>query len=103
MHVATRARRTKLALPDTHAGLPWCLARDTCVCWSTSASADQNLMPSRLLTVQIEKDEDYIKTVVALGARLEQVIRANNAIDVYEEYFPDKAPDPGSDAPGAKR
>ena len=51
--------------------------------------------------MQIEKDEDYIKTVVALGARLEQVIKANNAIDVYEEYFPEKAPEPGSDAPGA--
>ena len=38
--------------------------------------------------------------MVALGARLEPVIKANNAIDVYEEYFPDKPPEPGSDAPG---
>jgi len=52
---------------------------------------------------QIEKDEDYIRTVVMLGARLEPVIKANNAIDVYEEYFPNKPLEPGSDAPGQSR
>ena len=41
--------------------------------------------------------------MVMLGARLEPVIKANNAIDVYEEYFPDKPPEPGSDAPGKPR
>ncbi len=41
--------------------------------------------------------------MVMLGARLEPVIKANNAIDVYEEYFPDKPPEPGSDAPGQSR
>ena len=40
---------------------------------------------------------------MALGARLEPIIKANNAIDVYEEYFPDKPPEPGSDAPGASQ
>ena len=49
---------------------------------------------------QIEKDEEYIKAVVALGGVVEQVIKANNAIDIYEAYFPPAAPAPGSDAPG---
>lgn len=36
---------------------------------------------------KVEKDEDYIKTVVRLGGVVEDLIRQNNAIDIYEEYF----------------
>lgn len=36
---------------------------------------------------KIEKDEDYIKCVVRLGAVVEDLIKQNNAIDIYEEYF----------------
>jgi len=37
--------------------------------------------------VQIEKDGAYIKAVEAAGARVEDVIKANNAIDIYQDYF----------------
>ena len=50
--------------------------------------------------MQIEKDEEYIKAVTSLGGVVEQLIKANNAINIYEEYFPDAPPAPGSDAPG---
>lgn len=36
---------------------------------------------------KVEKDEDYIRTVVRLGGMVEQLIKQNNAIDIYEEYF----------------
>ena len=35
-----------------------------------------------------------------MGGVVEQLIKANNAINIYEEYFPDAPPAPGSDAPG---
>jgi hypothetical protein len=37
--------------------------------------------------VQIEKDAAYIKAVEAAGTRVENVIKANNAIDIYQDYF----------------
>lgn len=36
---------------------------------------------------KVEKDEDYIRTVVRLGGVVESLIKQNNAIDIYEEYF----------------
>ena len=39
--------------------------------------------------VQIEKDEHYIKTVVKLAGIVEDMVKCNNAIDIYEEYFPE--------------
>lgn len=38
-------------------------------------------------SLQVEKDEEYIKSVVALSAVVEDVVKLNNAIDIYEEYF----------------
>ena len=35
----------------------------------------------------MEKDEDYIRTVVRLGAVVEDLVKQNNAIDIYEQYF----------------
>lgn len=35
----------------------------------------------------MEKDEDYIRTVVQLGAAIEGLVKQNNALDIYEEYF----------------
>ena len=35
----------------------------------------------------MEKDEEYIKAVAALGTSMEELVKANNAIDIYEEYF----------------
>ena len=37
---------------------------------------------------QVERDEAYIKTVVKLTSLVEGLIKSNNAIDIYEEYFP---------------
>ncbi len=39
--------------------------------------------------MQIEKDEQYIKTVVKLAGVVEGLIKCNNAIDIYEQYFPE--------------
>jgi len=36
---------------------------------------------------KIEKDEEYIKSIKTLGDAMEQCIKQNNAIDIYEEYF----------------
>lgn len=36
---------------------------------------------------KVEKDEDYIKTVVVLGSIMENLVKQNNAIDIYEEFF----------------
>lgn len=36
---------------------------------------------------QMEKDEDYIRCTVRLGAVVEELIKENNALDIYEEYF----------------
>ena len=38
----------------------------------------------------MEKDEEYIKSVTALGAVIEDLVKANNAVDIYEEYFAGK-------------
>lgn len=40
--------------------------------------------------LQVEKDEEYIKSVTALGAVIEDLVKANNAVDIYEEYFAGK-------------
>lgn len=40
---------------------------------------------------KIEKDEDYIRTVVQLGAAVEGLVKQNNALDIYEEYFAGKS------------
>ena len=36
---------------------------------------------------KVEKDEDYINTVAALGARAEARAMQNNAIDIYQRYY----------------
>ena len=36
---------------------------------------------------QVEKDEAYIKAVVNLATVAEQIVKENNAIDIYEEYW----------------
>lgn len=36
---------------------------------------------------KVEKDEDYIKTVVGLGKRAEARAMQNNAIDIYQQYY----------------
>ncbi|KFM24582.1 Dynein, 70 kDa intermediate chain, flagellar outer arm [Auxenochlorella protothecoides] len=41
---------------------------------------------------KMEKDEDYIRCTVRLGAVVEELIKENNALDIYEEYFADVPP-----------
>jgi dynein intermediate chain 2 len=50
---------------------------------------------------KIEKDEDYIKTVVQLGAAVEGLVKQNNALDIYEEYFAGIDVQHSSEAPSA--
>ena len=33
---------------------------------------------------KVEKDEAYIASVAALGAEVEDLVRQNNAVDIYE-------------------
>ncbi|XP_028675444.2 dynein axonemal intermediate chain 2-like [Erpetoichthys calabaricus] len=36
---------------------------------------------------KVEKDENYVNTLLQLGSLMEHCIKQNNAIDIYEEYF----------------
>ena len=42
---------------------------------------------------KVEKDEDYINTVVRLGNRVEARVMQNNAIDIYQQYFTEEVAD----------
>jgi dynein axonemal intermediate chain 2 len=35
----------------------------------------------------VEKDDEYIQSVKSLGSLMEDCIKQNVAIDIYEEYF----------------
>lgn len=51
----------------------------------------QDLIPVRhcyTSFLQVEKDEHYIRAVVALCATAEEVVKENNAIDIYERCLP---------------
>ena len=41
---------------------------------------------------KVERDEDYIRTVLQLGAIVEDLVRQNNALDIYADYFADEVP-----------
>lgn len=51
---------------------------------------------------KVEKDEDYIKTVTALGGAVQDLIKQNNAIDIYEEYFTGQWADHSAEVPSVK-
>ncbi|KAK9824062.1 hypothetical protein WJX72_007469 [[Myrmecia] bisecta] len=51
---------------------------------------------------KVEKDEEYIKAIAVLGAAVEELVKANNAIDIYEEYFSGKVLDHSTEKPDAK-
>ena len=38
---------------------------------------------------KIEKDENYVGTITRLVEIVEEIVRQNNAIDIYQEYFDD--------------
>ena len=47
---------------------------------------------------KVEKDEAYISTILKLAAIAEDVIRSNNAIDIYEDYSFEEQDDTAYDA-----
>lgn len=51
---------------------------------------------------KVEKDEEYINTVVSLGASIEELIKQNNSIDIYEEYWGGQVADHSNEPPSAK-
>ncbi|XP_078510369.1 dynein axonemal intermediate chain 2 isoform X5 [Lissotriton helveticus] len=52
---------------------------------------------------KVEKDENYLNTMLQLGSVMEHCIKQNNAIDIYEEYFEEETTVEATDeAPSAK-
>ena len=51
---------------------------------------------------KVEKDEEYIRQVKALGDAVEGDIKMNYAIDIYQEYFKGEYADHSSEPPSAK-
>jgi dynein intermediate chain 2 len=51
---------------------------------------------------KVEKDENYMNTVVQLGSNIEHVIKQNNAIDIYELYFNEMLAEQADEIPSAK-
>lgn len=51
---------------------------------------------------KVEKDEDYIKTVVTLGSAIEDLVKQNNVVDIYEEYFTGITTDHSAEVPSVK-
>ncbi|ELK37065.1 Dynein intermediate chain 2, axonemal [Myotis davidii] len=52
---------------------------------------------------KVEKDENYINTIMQLGLIMEHCVKQNNAIDIYQEYFDDEdAVEVTEEAPSAK-
>lgn len=51
---------------------------------------------------KVEKDEDYIRTVSALGAAVEELVKQNNAVDIYQEYFTGNLADHSAEVPSVK-
>jgi dynein intermediate chain 2 len=49
----------------------------------------------------VEKDEEFVRTLASLGAAVEGLIKQNNAIDIYEEYFAGIATDHSAEPPSA--
>ena len=50
----------------------------------------------------MEKDEGYIRAVAALGAVVEELVKENAALDLYEVYFADAPPDAAVGAPSIR-
>ena len=50
---------------------------------------------------KVEKDENFQETILGLGSMMETYILQNNAIDIYEEYFPHESETAVLEAPAA--
>nr|KAF6415514.1 dynein axonemal intermediate chain 2 [Molossus molossus] len=52
---------------------------------------------------KVEKDENYINTIMQLGLVMEHCIKQNNAVNIYQEYFDDEEEvEVTEEAPAAK-
>mmetsp|Transcript_5082 Transcript_5082/g.7878 ORF Transcript_5082/g.7878 Transcript_5082/m.7878 type:complete len:595 (-) Transcript_5082:83-1867(-) len=51
---------------------------------------------------KIEKDDDYIRTVDALSVVVEQCLKQNLSLDIYQEYFSGTFADHSSEPPSAR-
>lgn len=51
---------------------------------------------------KVEKDDNYQRQVKSLGERVDYLIRQNNAVDIYEDYFAGAVVDHSSEPPSAK-
>ncbi|XP_071881657.1 dynein axonemal intermediate chain 2 isoform X3 [Anas platyrhynchos] len=52
---------------------------------------------------KVEKEENYVNTIVHLGTLMEHCVRQNNAIDIYKEYFgEEEEAEMEDEAPSAK-
>lgn len=51
---------------------------------------------------KVEKEENYMNTIINLGNSVEHVIKQNNAIDIYELYFNEMNAEQVDEVPSAK-
>jgi len=50
----------------------------------------------------VEKDEDYIRTVSTLGDMVADLVKQNNVVDIYQEFFTGVATDHSAEVPNVK-
>jgi dynein intermediate chain 2, axonemal len=53
-------------------------------------------------TKKVLRDDDFIKKIKEMATRVEPIVRENDAIDIYQEYFAGESVDHSSEAPSAK-
>ena len=51
---------------------------------------------------KIEKDEEYITSIAGMIGEVEELVKQNNAVDIYEEYFAGSVADHSTEQPYAK-
>jgi dynein intermediate chain 2, axonemal len=69
--------------------------------WPKDIDVTEQAQTQRLIK-RTERDEDYIATVARLGTVTEEVIKQNNAIDIFEQFFTDRSANYTNDVPEAK-
>jgi dynein intermediate chain 2 len=78
--------------------------------WDSDVCCDAHLPSLDVLQVEhvirykkkVEKDEDYVRSIKALGDTVVHLLKQNCAIDIYEEYFANSTEDHSSEPPSAK-
>ncbi|NXY87887.1 DNAI2 protein, partial [Alcedo cyanopectus] len=59
----------------------------------------QELEPTVRYRKKVEKEENYINTIVHLGTLMEHCVKQNNAINIYERYFGEEEVEEMDDEP----